>query len=116
MPPFTLANQTSTMLYSRTLEDSKFDYFKSFLSYVVLGDLSYEKLVRPIIKDAHDLSTGEKNFYSINRNTFPVIVYLVEQDKSFFEKINPDNLTQSNYQHILKLVSHQREIAPSHFA
>jgi hypothetical protein len=100
------------MLYSRSLEDSKFNYFKSFLHHILIDDdASYEDLVRPIIIDAHDLSIGVKNYYTIDRNGFPIISLLVKKNRSFFEKINPSKISREEYEKILELVSEQREIA-----
>jgi hypothetical protein len=103
------------MLYSRTLEDSKFNYFKSFLSHIVVdGDEDYESLVKPIIADAHDLSVGTKDYYSINRNGFPIISFLVKKAKPFFAKIDPDSISKDDYERILEMVSEQREVTSIH--
>lgn len=100
------------MLYSRTLEDSKFNYFKSFLNHIVIdGDTSYEDLVKPIITDAHYLSVGTKNYYTIDRNGFPIISLLVKKNKAFFQKIDPAKISKIEYEKILELVSEQREVA-----
>ncbi|WP_291914874.1 hypothetical protein [Chitinophaga sp. CB10] len=99
------------MFYSHSLEDNKFDFFVSFLIYIVKGDLSYVNLVTPIIKDAHELANGQKDFYSIDRNNFPIIVHLVETEREYFRALNADHLTTDQYQHILNLVSQQREVA-----
>lgn len=99
------------MFYSHSIEDDKFDFFVSFLGHILKGDNQYRDLVIPIISDAHTLSTGEKNVYTIDRNSFPIIVYLVEKEKDYFQQLDINALNNSHFEHILEIVSQQREVA-----
>ncbi|NSL89331.1 hypothetical protein ECE50_020990 [Chitinophaga sp. Mgbs1] len=98
------------MFYAHSLEDNKFDFFISFLGHVLKGDENYKSLVQPIIEEAHALANGSKNFYTIDRDGFPIIVYLVEKEHEFFKTLNPAALSLSQYDHIYNLVNN-RELA-----
>lgn len=98
------------MYYSHSLEDNKFDFFVSFLGYILKGDNRYKALVQPILKDAQDLANGNKDFYTIDRDTFPIVVYLVEKERDYFRGLNLETLSIDNYNHILQLVN-ERELA-----
>lgn len=99
------------MFQSHSLQEEKFDFFVQFLRNILNGKEEYKELVRPIIIDAHLYATNQKDIYNINRDGFPIIVFLAEKDKIFFEEINPDVVSNQQYETILKMASGQKEIA-----
>lgn len=90
-----------TMLHSRSIQNQKLSLFASMLESLINGNTHYEQLLFPVINDAYELSRGIKNYYTINRDEYPVIVYLVKNDKEYFQKLDIKNIKQDNYQHIL---------------
>lgn len=101
------------MYYSHSYQDEVFSFFISFLNNSIAGDKKYQSLVDPIINEAHQLAVGEKNYYSIDRNAYQIITFLVEANKDFFAKLNANELKESDYKTILEIASSQKEI---HFA
>lgn len=99
------------MYHSHSLQDSAFNYFASFLENAIMGSKPYEDLVKPIIEETHLLSTGQRNFYTISRDNFQVITFLVEKAPTFFSSLNVETITTADYSHILGLVTAQRDIA-----
>ena len=99
------------MYYSHSLHDETFDFFASFLREIIAGKTNYKHLVEPIITDTHLDVLGQKDIYSVNRSGFPVIVFLAKTAKDFFKTINPENVSASDYDYILNVISSQREIA-----
>lgn len=99
------------MLYSRTSEERKIDFFVSLLRHVINGDQAYVQLVNPIIADIHALSIGQKNYFTVDRDAYPVIVFLAHQNKNYFAGLDPDNLTLDNYQTINSMLQQQRTFA-----
>ncbi len=98
------------MYYSHSLEERKLDFFITFLGHLIGGNSEYKNLVYPIIRDSHELATGGKNVYTIDRNSYPVIVHLVNRDSNFFKEINPDELSSEDYTKIFSLASQQRDL------
>ena len=99
------------MYHSHSLQDNAFNYFASFLENAIIGSKPYENLVKPIIEEAHLLATGERNYYTISRDNFQVITFLVEREHPFFANLNMENITTTDYSYILDLVTAQRDIA-----
>ena len=98
------------MLYAHSLQETKFDYFASFLKNVIKGDNRYINVITPLINDARMLALGEKDYFQIDRNSFDVIVHLAEKDPNFLRHINIEHLSPQDYEHILNLVTSQRDL------
>lgn len=94
------------MLYSHSVEDSKFNLFASLVSTLISGKREYQNVVDNIIKDSHDLLVGNKSVYQLNRDTFPIAVYLADQDPEFFKsiKVGEEEITSDNYRHIYEIL------------
>lgn len=97
------------MLHSHSFQDKAFESFASFLRNILSGDDRYKQLVEPILSDAISLSKGEKNYYSVGRDSFDVVVFLAEKDPTFLGSINLVGVSNEQYKKLLELVSGQRE-------
>lgn len=95
------------MLYSRTMEDRKISFFVSMLKHMINGELDYAQLINPVIADVHALTTGTKNYFTIDRDSYPIIVYLSDKDNSYFANLDLDNLNADVYLHINELLEEQ---------
>ena len=100
------------MLHSHSFQEKAFDSFAAFLRQVLKGEEKYEHLVDPIILDAILLAKKEKDYYSISRDLFDVIVFLAEKNPTFLIELEPKNahLTKDDYAKILDLVTNQRGV------
>lgn len=101
------------MLYSRTSKDEKLSFFSNFLEHIINGQSQYVPIVETVIREAYDLANGKKTFYTINREDYPIITFLVEENQPFFKTIDLGHITQADYEDILKMVSKQREVQVS---
>lgn len=101
------------MYYSHSLEDDQFNYFASFLNHAINGEIKYKEIVLPIIDEAHKLAIGTLTVYSVDRNNFPIIMHLIDNDLSFIKEINTENITEADYKHVLEILCRPREIAIS---
>jgi hypothetical protein len=97
------------MLYSHSHQEQSFDYFASFLRNVLRGEDQYKALVEPVIEDVRSLAKKEKDYYKIVNQSFDVIVYLAQKDPDFFTQLDRE-LTTRDYEHILELITTQREV------
>lgn len=97
------------MLYSHSHQAQSFDYFVSFLRNVLQGEEQYKELVKPVIDDAKSLARKEKDVFAVANQGFDVIVYLAHKDPGFFSDLE-DMLSKQDYEHILDLVTTQREV------
>ncbi len=70
------------MYYSHSYQDETFEFFVAFLQNALKGIPMYKELVQPVIQDAHLLATGEKNYFTVNRDNYSIIAYLVEVSAS----------------------------------
>lgn len=99
------------MYYSHSFQDETFDFFASFLREAIAGNVNYRELVEPIIQDVYYFVNGQRSIYNISRSNFDVVVYLAQNDSEYFKGINPDDISQNDYNHILNVISSQREVA-----
>lgn len=99
------------MLHSRSVQDQKMDSFVRMLDFVINGKELYKPLITNVIIDAHLLSLGQKNYYTIDRDDYHIIVYLAEKDKSYFEQIDTEMLQKADYEHILQTLMSDRHLA-----
>ena len=100
------------MFHSHSIENEKFSLFVLFLNHLLHGDKKYEDPVNDVLKEARALAKGEKDFYTIKRDTFPIVVYLSKQDKTFFEDLpNTTSFDNQVYSHVFSLLDKQRPIS-----
>jgi len=99
------------MLYSHSIEDEKFDLFKLFLKHILEGENDYKESVNYVIEQTHDLITGSKDYYSIDRDNYSIIVYLSKKAPEYFETIKSTDLTDEDYDKILRIIDQQRFIS-----
>lgn len=98
------------MLYSRSSEDEKFAFFSNFLEHILKGKDEYMPFVQTVIKDAHDLVNGNKNYYTIDREDYPIIVFLAQENLPFFQNLDINQISTKDYKDILGMISKQREV------
>lgn len=60
-----------------------------------------------VIKETNSLINGEKDFYTIDRDGYPVIIYLKKSDPKFFEELDTNSLNTEHYEHISKMFEKQ---------
>jgi hypothetical protein len=95
------------MLYSHSIEESRFSSFALFLSYLVDGVDKYKGAVDKVLQDAHDLATGRKNIYNVDRTNYPITVYLKNSDPEFFKRLDTTKIKKSDYKKILSFIEKQ---------
>lgn len=83
------------MLYSHNIENEKFNLFSLFLHKAIEGDMEYRAPVNRIIREAYELSVKSKDLYTIDRDSFPIIVFLSGSGKEELAKVG-DNIENYN--------------------
>ena len=100
------------MIYQTTTDEKKINLFIRFLKLFIDGNDVYKSLILEVIVEAQELSIGNKNYYTIDRDIYPIIVGLVKNNQHFLEKINTKMLTSQDYEHILNsLVLYRNSLA-----
>lgn len=97
------------MLYSRSHQVEAFDFFASFVRNILKGDERYKVLVEPIINETSSLVNRKINYFEVDRDSLDVIVFLAKKDPDFFKDIDVSTLTKTQYEHILAILSTQKE-------
>ena len=100
------------MLYSHSIENEKFSLYLLFLNHVIEGDKNYKEPVDHVILETCALAKGTKNLYSIDRDSFPIVVYLQTHAAKFFKTLNPDPLAFSSetYKRVSEILSEQHPL------
>lgn len=98
------------MLYSHNLENEKLSLFTLFLDRAAKGESQYASIVNEVILETHKYATGEKNLYTINRDSLNIVLLLAELERDYFFNLNatPDNYTTDTYQHIIGIISQKQ--------
>jgi hypothetical protein len=99
-----------SMLRSHKAQEQTFDHYASFLRNILDGQDRYKPLVEPVVKEAKSLAKNEKDYFTISRNGFEVIVFLAKKDPEFFTNLNTSNISNGEYRHILNLITAQRDL------
>jgi hypothetical protein len=102
------------MLYSHNLENEKINLFSLFLNKALQGEESYAPIVNEVISETHQYVSGEKNLYSIKRDSMNIILLLADSGNEYFKNIsgNPESYTNEIYLNVLKILDKQK----THFA
>lgn len=95
------------MFYSRSIDETKIDLFLNLLERLAAGLPVVEKpAIDSVIRDAQGLAVGSKNFYDIDRDGYLVATNLFEGDKTFFAKLDIDNISSEDYKKIAEILMH----------
>lgn len=94
------------MFYSHSVEDSKFNLFTSLISTLIDGKNEYKNFVDCVIQDSADLVNNHKTMYELSRDTFPIAVYLADQDPDFFKAIDAKGkeVGVDEYRHVYEIL------------
>ncbi len=98
------------MFFSHKIEDEKFILFSLFINNILNGKKEFSSKVDFVVKEAKALITGEKDYYSINRDNYPITVFLSRNADSFLQTINPDTLTDQDYKKLLEIIELQGSV------
>jgi hypothetical protein len=101
------------MLKSHSNQEQTFDYYASFLRNILEGQDKYKALIQPVIVDTKSLVEKQKDYYSINRNGFEVIVFLAKKAPDFFNGLNTEHVSNEDYAHILQLITSSGDLIPA---
>lgn len=98
------------MLYSHNLENEKLSLFTLFLDRAAKGESKYAPIVNEVISETHKFATGEKNLYTINRDSLNIVLLLAELERDYFLSLNtkPENYTADTYNHVIGLISQKQ--------
>ena len=72
------------MLYSHSIESEKLNIFSLYLSSLLDGNEKYKSEVDNVLKETQELIKGNRNYYNISRDYFPIIIFFSKQDPDFF--------------------------------
>ncbi len=68
-----------TMFPKRTQDQIKFDFFIRFLTAFIEDGKSYKETIDLVINDTVALCNREKDYFTIDRENYSIIVYLSRQ-------------------------------------
>jgi hypothetical protein len=90
------------MLRSKSIAQNNIELFQFFIQETLSGNDNYRSMVENLLEETKDLTIGEKSIYNINRENFPIIVFLSERLPDFFRGIDIRMLKQKDYELILE--------------
>lgn len=96
---------------SISMANDKSELLQLFIQQILKGDKSYAKSVNNVIIDTHDLVTGKKDIYTINRVNFPIVIYLSENFSDVFKNLDVDNISNHHYQKLIDILNTKLELA-----
>ncbi|MFI5219006.1 MAG: hypothetical protein ACHQNT_05905 [Bacteroidia bacterium] len=98
------------MLYSHSIESEKLNIFSLYLSSILEGNNNYKNEVDNVLKETHELATGMKNYYNINRDYFPIIVFFFREAPDFFTQHTFERTDDKVYKGVFDIMQRQRFI------
>ncbi len=96
------------MLYSHNVEGEKLNAFSLYLSSVLEGDTQYKQEVDAVLSETHELAIGKKNFYNINREFFPIIVFFHKSAPDFFSSDIFKDASEELYKNVQNIIQKPR--------
>ncbi|GEO05614.1 hypothetical protein AAE02nite_32780 [Adhaeribacter aerolatus] len=99
------------MYYSHTIEDNKIGLFTSFVKSLIEGRQEYKPVVNNVIEEAHALALGNKTLFNIDRDSYPIVVLLEENDPDFFKTVDSNKADEGVYQKVLNILTEQKSIS-----
>ncbi len=100
------------MFYSKSIDEIKIGFFLSLLAHKIAGEaVREEEYIQAIVSDARALARGERTFFEVDRDNYPIVVALYDLDKDHFRDLDVLNLNQQDYERMYKTLSNQPEFA-----
>ncbi len=94
------------MLYSHNLDKEKLNLFTLFINKALEGEKAYESIVNDIILEAHLFAVGQKNLYTIHRDSLNIVLLLAELEGEYFSKLPdvPATYDATTYSKVLEIL------------
>ena len=90
--------QLEIMYFAQSIEEHRIEVFKILLFRTLDGYDGYRDEISKVVVDAIDLLRGKKSLYTIDKERYPLIVFLNEKGFVFLEDIeDPKNLSNKDY-------------------
>lgn len=100
------------MFYSKSIDEIKVNFFLNLLLDKMAGNaLQEDNYIQAVLADTKALATGDKSFYTIDRDNYPIIAALHDHDPNYFRDLDIEHLTNEDYRKIHKLLLNQPEYA-----
>ena len=96
--------QLEIMYFAQSIEEHRIEVFKILLFRTLDGYDGYRDEISKVVVDAIDLLRGKKSLYTIDKERYPLIVFLNEKGFVFLEDIeHPKNLSNKDYYNLLSV-------------
>lgn len=96
--------QLEIMYFAQSIEEHRIEVFKILLFRTLDGYDGYRDEISKVVVDAIDLLRGKKSLYTIDKERYPLIVFLNEKGFVFLEDIeDPKNLSNKDYYNLLSV-------------
>lgn len=95
------------MIHSHSSEDLKFNLFSYFLTELISGNEKYRKSVNQVLLDTKNLVQGNTDIFSIDRDNYPIIMFLSNSKKAYFDDLNTNRLDIGVYKDVYKMLKKQ---------
>ena len=70
---------------------------------IEISEFSYRSYISRIVKDAKAILQSPNNIAIIDRELYHYSVYLRERGRGWIENVNPDDLTEDDYEKMLEV-------------
>ena len=96
--------QLEIMYFAQSIEEHRIEVFKILLFRTLDGYDGYRDEISKVVVDAIDLLRGKKSLYTIDKERYPLIVFLNEKGFVILEDIeDPKNLSNKDYYNLLSV-------------
>ena len=96
--------QLEIMYFAQSIEEHRIEVFKILLFRTLDGYDGYRDEISKVVVDAIDLLRGKKSLYTIDKERYPLVVFLNEKGFVFLEDIeDPKNLSNKDYYNLLSV-------------
>ena len=100
------------MFYSKSIDEIKISFFLSLLAHKIAGDtIKEDAYIDSIVSDVRSLARGEKSFYEVDRDGYPIVITLYDLDKDYFRDLDIHALSRADFERMHKILLNQPEFA-----
>ena len=75
------------------------------------GKAEYATYVNSVIEESRSLVTGDKTIHDLDKDTFPIVIYLAEHDADFLRGVETTSINHNDYVHVRKVLNEDKVFA-----
>lgn len=98
------------MYFAQSINEHRIEIFRILLMRTIEGYDGYRNDIIKVISEVKDLISGSKDLYTIDKDQYPLIIYLKENGEKYLDTIDITNMGKEEFNQILSILETNNQL------